>query len=109
LSLRFFQDLGFTVSWKSPEMSVLRKDACCFFLQNYHNQDMQDNFMMNLDVENLDDHGRIVAIHPEFSLITVGKGENAAMSSLAKRVPEPAAFGRFGGIGQCLSAFSFSA
>jgi hypothetical protein len=55
LSLRFFQDLGFTVSWKSDEMAVLRKDACCFFLQNYHNQEMQDNFMMNLDVEDLEE------------------------------------------------------
>jgi uncharacterized glyoxalase superfamily protein PhnB len=53
-SLRFFQDIGFEVAWKSPEMATLKKDGCKFFLQNYHNQDMQDNFMMNLDVEDLD-------------------------------------------------------
>ncbi len=55
LSLRFFQDLGFAVTWKSDEMAVLKKDECRFFLQNYSNENMQRNFMMNLEVEDVDD------------------------------------------------------
>ena len=55
LALRFYQDLGFELTWTSAEMSIFKKDACRFFLQNYHNQDMQDNLMMSLEVENLDD------------------------------------------------------
>ena len=55
LALRFFQDLGFAIAWKSDELAILTKDACRFFLQNFHNQDFQDNFMMNIDVANLDD------------------------------------------------------
>jgi uncharacterized glyoxalase superfamily protein PhnB len=54
LALRFYQDLGFEVDWKSDDLAVLRKDACRFFLQKLENEEMRKNFMMNLDVEDLD-------------------------------------------------------
>jgi uncharacterized glyoxalase superfamily protein PhnB len=54
LTLQFYQDLGFTADWVSDDLAVLRKDACRFFLQNFANQEMQSNFMMNLEVEDLD-------------------------------------------------------
>lgn len=52
--LRFYQDLGFQVDWKSDELAVLRMGTWRFFLQNFANKEMQGNFMMNLDVEDLD-------------------------------------------------------
>lgn len=55
LALDFYQDLGFEVDWESEELAVLRIGKCRFFLQRFENEEMRKNFMMNLDVENLDD------------------------------------------------------
>jgi hypothetical protein len=52
--IRFYLDLGFTLAWKSEELAVFVVGAFRFFLQNLANREMQDNFMMNLDVEDLD-------------------------------------------------------
>ena len=54
LALSFYRDLGFEVSWKSNELAIVEKDACRFFLQNFANEEMQKNFMMDLAVEDLD-------------------------------------------------------
>lgn len=54
LALAFYQDLGFAVDFRSEELSLLRKDACRFFLQNFAHAGMQANFMMNLEVDDLD-------------------------------------------------------
>jgi uncharacterized glyoxalase superfamily protein PhnB len=54
LALAFYQDLGFEATWTSDELSVLEKDGCRFFLQNFTNEAMQNNFMMNLEVVDLD-------------------------------------------------------
>jgi catechol 2,3-dioxygenase-like lactoylglutathione lyase family enzyme len=55
LSLRFYQDLGFQADWKSDELAILRIESFRFFLQKFENREMQGNFMMNLEVENVDD------------------------------------------------------
>lgn len=54
LALAYYQDLGFELDWKSDELAILRKDASRFFLQKFVNKEMQNNFMMSLDVEDLD-------------------------------------------------------
>jgi uncharacterized glyoxalase superfamily protein PhnB len=53
-SLRFYEELGFKIEWKSPELALLAIDQCRFFLQNLFVEEMQRNFMMSLDVEDLD-------------------------------------------------------
>ena len=55
LSLQFYQDLGFEVDWKSEELAIMRIESFRFFLQKFENKEMQSNFMMNLEVENVDD------------------------------------------------------
>ena len=52
--IQFYESLGFTVSWKSDELAILKIGNFRFFLQNFENKEMQNNFMMNLEVENLD-------------------------------------------------------
>jgi uncharacterized glyoxalase superfamily protein PhnB len=54
LALAFYQDLGFEVDGRTDDLAILRKDSCRFFLQNFANAEMQNNFMMNLEVEDLD-------------------------------------------------------
>lgn len=52
--IEFYEALGFIVGWKSEELALLKVGNFRFFLQNFENKEMQNNFMMNLDVENLD-------------------------------------------------------
>jgi hypothetical protein len=54
-AIRFYLDIGFAVDWRSDSMAVVRKDSCRFLLQNSSNNWIEDNFMMVLEVENLDD------------------------------------------------------
>lgn len=54
-AIQFYLEIGFELDWKSETISILRKDNCRFFLQNNPNNWAQDNFMMVLEVENLND------------------------------------------------------
>jgi hypothetical protein len=54
-TLAFYKALGFTADFESAELTLLRLGSCRFFLQNLVNAEMQNNFMMDLEVENLDD------------------------------------------------------
>jgi ectoine hydroxylase-related dioxygenase (phytanoyl-CoA dioxygenase family) len=52
--IRFYEAIGFITVWKSEELAILKIGNFRFFLQNFENKEMQSNFMMNLEVENLD-------------------------------------------------------
>ncbi|MDB5104807.1 MAG: Glyoxalase/bleomycin resistance protein/dioxygenase [Fibrobacteres bacterium] len=55
LALEFYRDLGFEVDWESDELALVRIETFRFFLQKLENKEMQGNFMMNLEVENVED------------------------------------------------------
>jgi uncharacterized glyoxalase superfamily protein PhnB len=55
LAIQFYLELGFELDFESDDLAILRKDTCRFFLQNYQNEWAHNNFMMVLEVENLDD------------------------------------------------------
>lgn len=52
LSKRFYQDVGFTVSWSSEDLAYVCHGNTSFLLQNF--QQGIDNFMMHLLVEDVD-------------------------------------------------------
>jgi hypothetical protein len=54
-TIRFYTLIGFELHYKDETIAVLRKDNCAFFLQNISNDWAQNNFMMSMEVENLDD------------------------------------------------------
>lgn len=54
LAQRFFVDLGFEKVHADDSMSIFRNDGVEFFLQNFHNEDFQANYMVGLSVEDLD-------------------------------------------------------
>src|SRR4051812_29172635 len=60
LAIEFFLELGFELQWRSEELSSFSKDNCRFFLQNFAHEEMQKNFMMSLEVENLDDWWQMI-------------------------------------------------
>src|SRR4051794_36124745 len=53
-AIRFFRDLGFTVQWEVPGLAELELAGAAFLLQEFHNQEMQSNLMMMVEVEDLD-------------------------------------------------------
>lgn len=53
-TLAYYKDLGFTADYEADELSIMRIGSFRFFLQNFANAEMQSNFMMNIDVEDLD-------------------------------------------------------
>ena len=50
----FFVDLGFEVAWEVAGLAELRLGAAAFLLQDFHNQTMQENLMMYVEVDDLD-------------------------------------------------------
>jgi hypothetical protein len=51
---KFYVEIGFEVGYEDDSIAVLRKDDCKFFLQNNSNDWIRDNFMMVLNVEDVD-------------------------------------------------------
>ncbi|MEF3305820.1 hypothetical protein [Paenibacillus sp. GYB003] len=55
LAQRFFKELGFTKLYADAGLSIFRVGEQEFFLQNIHNRELQDNYMLELVVERLDE------------------------------------------------------
>ena len=53
-TIEFYQEIGFDVDYRSDSITVIRKDRCRFFLQNVNYEYADGNFMMTLEVEDLD-------------------------------------------------------
>jgi uncharacterized glyoxalase superfamily protein PhnB len=51
---RFFQELGFEVKWEAPGYAGLALGNAAFILQAIENRELQDNFMLLVDVDDLD-------------------------------------------------------
>ncbi|WP_284646448.1 hypothetical protein [Paenibacillus silviterrae] len=54
LAQHFFEALGFEKIYSDNGLSLFRMNEQDFFLQNFHNQDFQNNYMVELLVEDLD-------------------------------------------------------
>jgi len=50
----FFKDLGFSVNWESPGYAELQLDSAAFILQHLDNSVVQENFMILVEVPDLD-------------------------------------------------------
>ena len=54
LSRSFYHDLGFEESVLSPNMSIFKKNGLAFYLQDAYVKDWIDNFMIFLEVADVD-------------------------------------------------------
>jgi hypothetical protein len=54
LAQTFFEALGFEKIYSDNGLSIFRIGELEFFLQNFHNEGFQSNFMVELQVEDLD-------------------------------------------------------
>ncbi len=53
-SKRFFQDLGFELRWEGGGLAELALGGAAFLLQEISNRELQDNFMLAVQVGDLD-------------------------------------------------------
>jgi len=53
-SLQFYTDLGCELIYHSPELAIFKVGYLEFHLQNYHHRELQDNYMLELCVQDLD-------------------------------------------------------
>jgi uncharacterized glyoxalase superfamily protein PhnB len=54
IAKKFYQEIGFEVDYEDKSLAIMRKDNCRFFLQNNPNNWIDGNFMMVMNVEDLD-------------------------------------------------------
>lgn len=54
LAQQFFEDLGFKKLYADSGITIFRMDELEFYLQNLHNRELQDNYMVELVVADLD-------------------------------------------------------
>jgi hypothetical protein len=54
-SKQFFQELGFAVKWDAGDYVGFEKDACRFILQKFNNREFAENFMISVEVDNVDE------------------------------------------------------
>ncbi|BFM04999.1 lactoylglutathione lyase [Halioxenophilus aromaticivorans] len=54
-SKAFYLALGFNLEEAGPDLCILIKDQCTFFLQRYYNEEFASNLMFQLVVYDIDD------------------------------------------------------
>lgn len=52
---KFFQELGFNLSWDAGDYIGFEKDSCKFILQRYNNKDFAENLMLTVTVTDVDE------------------------------------------------------
>lgn len=52
---RFFEDLGFQKMYSDSGLTIFQMGEQEFYLQNFHNEEFQNNYMVELLVSNLDE------------------------------------------------------
>lgn len=51
-SKALFQELGFRISWDAGDYVGFERDGCKFILQNFHNKEFAENFMLSVKIDN---------------------------------------------------------
>ena len=52
---KFYKDLGFEAGYSDDGLTVYHKGNFSFYLQNYYKKEWAENFMMFMEVKNVDD------------------------------------------------------
>ena len=54
-SKQLFVELGFKITWDGGGYTGFEKDGCKFILQDYHNKDFAENFMISVKVNSAEE------------------------------------------------------
>ena len=74
-SKEFFQELGFNIKWDAGDYIGFERDGCKFILQKYDNTEFAQNFMITVNVNNVEEFRKSVIEKklPEKFGIRIGK------------------------------------
>ena len=61
VSKSFYQALGFNMDYVTDDLCLFQIGGCTFFLQNYYNQQLAENLMMQLIVADIDEAFKTIA------------------------------------------------
>jgi len=77
-SKQFFGELGFTIRWDAGDYIGFEKDGCKFILQNYTNKNFAENFMLTVNVSDVDEFRKDVIDNqlPQKFGIRIGEASN---------------------------------
>jgi len=78
ISIAFYTLLGFEILWQDEQLCLLAFGQTKFFLQNFYEKDLAENYMMHLLVENADDwyqHSKKLSLEEKFDC-TITTPEN---------------------------------
>jgi hypothetical protein len=59
-SKQFFQELGFKINWDSGDYTGFERDGCKFILQKFDNTEFTQNFMLSVEVSNVEEFRKTV-------------------------------------------------
>ncbi|MEZ5592091.1 MAG: hypothetical protein R3F53_15790 [Gammaproteobacteria bacterium] len=93
LAKAFFLDIGFTENWGSDEICELQQGGAIFLLQNFHNEDMQHNYMLSVTTDNLDDfyaHLLRLDLDKKYPMVRFGKPEDRPWGTRELHLIDPA-------------------
>ncbi len=54
VSQAFYQEIGFSLAYVSDDLTLCENGECAFFLQRFYQQDLANNFMLQICVEDID-------------------------------------------------------
>lgn len=55
VSLSFYVEIGFRSEYVSDDLTLFENGDCLFFLQRFYNEELANNFMLQICVTNIDD------------------------------------------------------
>ncbi|HET9825935.1 MAG TPA: hypothetical protein VFP87_11405, partial [Chitinophagaceae bacterium] len=54
-SKQLFQELGFKISWDAGDYVGFQRDSCKFILQRFNNKEFAENFMISVQISDVDE------------------------------------------------------
>lgn len=55
VSLSFYAEIGFRSEYVSEDLTLFENGNCLFFVQRFYNEDLANNFMLQICVADIDD------------------------------------------------------
>ena len=68
LSKSFYEAFGFHGDYASDELTLFENNGCTFFLQRFYNEELANNFVLQLSVADIDDAWETVTKLSKFNI-----------------------------------------
>ena len=55
VSKSFYSEIGFKPKFVTDDLTLFQNEACCLYLQRFYNQELADNFMLQVCVADIEE------------------------------------------------------